>query len=228
MVGRALLQVLLMPLPWALRRKALQRVFGFDIHPTARIGFSVVLPARLVMGERATIGHANLIRGMSLVQMDRGAGISNLNWVTGSAPDNPYFAHQPERRSEIVFREGSGITNRHFVDCTDRITFGEYSMVAGYGVQMLTHSVDLMSNRQRAKPITIGAYCLVATRSVVLGGAKLPDCSALGAGSVLRSAFSTTHRLYSGVPAAEAGSLDPAAAYFTGTDGQPGHRHPAP
>jgi serine acetyltransferase len=224
MLRTSLLQLLLMALPWGLRRRALNRIFGFRIHPDARIGISIVAPAHLEMNADATIGHLNLIRGMDLVRMARGAGISHLNWVTGASSSARHFAGQSGRRSELIFEEGGGITRRHFVDCSDRIVIGRYSMVAGYGVQLLTHSVEMETNHQGTKPIRIGAFCLVGTRAIMLGGAVLPDYSALGAGSVLRNAYETTHRVYSGVPAKEAAEIPADSAYFQGSGGQPAHR----
>ena len=98
-------------------------------------------------------------------------------------------------------------------------------MVAGMGTQILTHAVDMMTNQQTAKPVTIGAFSMVGTRCVILGGGELPGYSALGAGSMLRTAFAETHSIYSGVPAKPAGSISHAAKYFAnGVLGEPAHR----
>ena len=52
---KRLLAVFLLILPWRLRRIALIKIFGYQIHPTARIGFSLILPVRLEMDAGARI-----------------------------------------------------------------------------------------------------------------------------------------------------------------------------
>jgi serine acetyltransferase len=159
------------------------------------------------------------------MRMERGAGISHLNWISG-VPDNaPYFPTQYGRQSRLLIEEGGGVTRRHWVDCTDTVHIGRYSMVAGVGSQIFTHGVDMQENEQRARPVTIGPHSMVGSRAVLLGGAELPGFSALGAGSTLRSAFEETHSIYSGVPAVRVGSIDPEAKYFwSDASGQQGHR----
>ena len=43
--------------PWPLRRRLLKLLFGYDLHPTSRIGKSWVYPKQLVLKEYASIGH---------------------------------------------------------------------------------------------------------------------------------------------------------------------------
>ena len=72
-------------LPWGLRRWWLARFFGYEIHPTARIGRSWVMPGKLVMEAGARIGSGTVCKGLELVEMQEGAHLGNLNWVTGVA-----------------------------------------------------------------------------------------------------------------------------------------------
>ncbi len=222
---RLAVQVLLLLLPWSLRRRLLCLLLGYDIHPTARIGLSIVAPGHLRMCADATIGHLNLIRGLNLLNMELGAGISHLNWITGVPEDAPYFPKQPDRRSQCIIEEGGGITRRHYIDCTNAVRIERYAMIAGMGTQILTHSVDMETNQQGSEPVTVGEYSMVGTRSVILGGATLPAFSALGAASMLRSSFTDTYSIYSGVPAQRVASISPDAKYFSHTvPGQPGAR----
>jgi len=210
---KLLLQALLLPLPWSIRRRALVSLLGYDISPKARIGLSLVCPEHLTMKAGATIGHLNLMRGMEAICLDEGAIISHLNWIYGI----PAAQLGGTRRSELHLHEGAGITRRHLIDCSEHVTIGRFALVAGYGTQILTHAIDLREGKQGARPVVIGEYSLVGTRSVVLGGAVLPAFSALGAGSTLRDAPEATHQIYSGVPAKAAASVDPAAAFFART-----------
>lgn len=85
----------------------------------------------------------------------------------------------------MIVGEHSAITNRHLIDCTDRVTLGRFTTFAGFRSQILAHSIDLAECRQSARPVTIGDYCFVGTDCVLLGGSALPDCSVLAAKSLL-------------------------------------------
>ena len=180
------------PLPWKARRRALEVVFGFKISRSARIGFSIVAPGSLRLASQSSIGHLNFIRGMDLVDLGRGSLISHLNWIYGMSAHQVSSCDGP---SALILKEGAGITRRHLIDCSAPVTLGRFSLVAGYGSQILAHSIDLSKNRQEARSIDIGDYAFVGTRSVILGGASLPSYSALGAGSALRSDFNDEYSI---------------------------------
>ena len=103
---------------------------------------------------------------------------------------------------------------RHYVDCNQGVTIGDYATIAGLGSQILSHSIDLYANRQDAREIRFGNYVFVGTRCIILGGATLPNFSVLGAGSLLKDRLETEFRLYAGVPALEKKILSSELAYF--------------
>jgi acetyltransferase-like isoleucine patch superfamily enzyme len=217
---KAALQLLLLPLPWFLRRRLLRALFGYRIHPRARIGLALVQAQRLILGEGASIGNLTVIKGMELVELGAHASIGRGNWITGFRHGHPrHFAHQPERRCELVLGAHAAVTNRHLLDCTGGITIGAFTTVAGFHSQILTHSIDLAANRQSSQPVAIGAYCFVGTRCVLLAGAVLPERSVLGALSLLNKAHAETGQLYAGVPARAVKALPAGLAYFQRTSG---------
>lgn len=218
---RTALAALTVLLPWRLRRVVLQRAFGYRIHPTCRIGFSVVFPQRLVMEEHAWIGHLTVCRDIDLLHLGPRSAIGTLNFITGqpSGSSLPHYHDQPERRPELLLGRHSAITTRHYVDCSDRVRIGDFSVVAGVGSQFLTHSIDVLAGRQRAEPISIGSYCYVGTRCVALGGSRLPDNCVLGAMSLLNGALIDTHHLYAGVPARPIKSIPTDASFFRRVSG---------
>ena len=189
-------------LPWALRRRLLERAFGYEIHPTCRIGLSWVFPKRLIMEAHSRIGNLTVVKNLGLVHLGQYATVGNLGWITGFPPEpSRHFAHEPERRPHLVLGRHAAITHRHIIDCTNTVTIGAFTTFAGFQSQILSHSIDLSESRQSSAPVTIGEYCFVGTNCVLLGGAVLPDRSVLGAKSLLNRAFTETGQLYGGVPA---------------------------
>ena len=191
-----------MPLPWPLRRRILEKLFGYHIAATAHIGLSIVIPGELVMQRGSYIGHGTLARGMDRITLAQEARIGHFNWIYGIPRAHISLSHEPDRRAELVLDDSAVITRRHLIDCSNAIHLGEAAAVVGYRTQLITHGLSMtQAAGLHTKPIELGTCSLVGTGSIVLGGARLPDYSALGAGSTLRSAFSETHSLYSGVPA---------------------------
>ncbi len=132
-----------------------------------------------------------------------------------SPQPSPWLSHQLERRPELILERRAAIANRHLIDCSDTIRLHRGAAVVGARTQLITHAIDMAENRQSTKPISIGRCSMVGAGCIVLGGSSLPDYSALGAGSTLRSVFSDTHRVYSGVPAEWAGNLPTDARFFS-------------
>lgn len=214
-------KLLTLLLPWKLRRIALQRLFGYQIHPSARIGIAWVFPSKLVMAENTRIDHFTVAVHLDRIEMDEESKIGRSNWITGFATGTTshHFAHQADRRSELILGAHSAITKNHHLDCTSPIRIGRFSTIAGYHSQLLTHSIDVVSNRQHSEPIEIGDYTFVGTNVVILGGAKLPNRSVLGAKSLLNKVFEAEMHLYGGVPAGPVKSLPQDALYFTRSTG---------
>lgn len=217
---KKLLMLLSFALPWSARRRLLEKQFGFSIHPTSRIGFAWIAPRRLVMEENSRIGHLNFCKNIDLLHLGAGAMIGQLNWITGfPTGHSQHFAHQPDRRPELILEPHAGISSRHLLDCTARVRIGAFATVAGFRSQLITHSIDLAAGRQSSEPIEIGEYCFVGTDSVLLGGSVLPHHSVLGAKSLLNKKLETPFRLYAGVPAREVKALPENLQYFLRKEG---------
>ena len=217
---RNLFRLLIVLLPWALRRRVLVHGYGYVIHPTARIGLSWVFPRHLVLAEYARIGHLNVVINLDRVELGAHACVERSNWITGFPRDNPrHFFRQADREAVCVLGAHSAITKRHHLDCTDRIEIGAFTTLSGYASQLLTHTVNIVTNRQECAPIRIGDYCFVGTAVVVLPGARLPDRSVLGAKALLNKTHEAPGWLYAGVPAEPVKVLPADAAYFHRTNG---------
>lgn len=212
--------IVLVLLPWPIKRYLLTHVLGFSIPPTARIGLAWVFPKQLIMGKHAKIGHLTVCKGMSLLQLGNFSSIGRGNWITGFPADNPdHFVHQKDRKPELIIGDHSAITNRHLIDCTNSVIIGKFSTFAGFRSQILTHSIDLEYCRQSSAPVKIGDYCFVGTDCVILGGSSLPDYSVLGAKSLLNKSYSENYTLYGGIPAKAIKILSSEFKYFSRTTG---------
>ena len=207
-------------LPQSAKLFVLRHFLGFQIHETARIGFSIVMPGRLVMGPGARIGHLNVVKGVASVALGDHATIGNLNWITGSPMTSQarHFYDQ-HRRPSLLLGNHAAITNRHLIDCSDAVDVRGHATFGGFRSQILTHSIDVVDSRQRCHPVSIGAYAFVGTGCIVLPGSELPAHSVLGAGSVLTGKLQDEYWLYAGNPARPVKQLDPDSAYFQRTIG---------
>jgi acetyltransferase-like isoleucine patch superfamily enzyme len=217
---RHLLYLIATLLPWPLRRRVLIAVFDYKIDPQSRIGFAWVMPEQLIMDRDSSIGTLTVCKGIKLLHLKQNASIGRANWITGfPAGPHRHFAHQPDRKPELIVGEHSAITNRHILDCTNSVSIGAFSTFAGFRSQILTHSIDLENCRQSSAPITIGAYSFVGTDCVLLGGSSLPDHSVLAAKSLLNKSYGDPFWLYGGVPARPLSQISRDAGYFSRTTG---------
>ncbi|MBT9314581.1 acyltransferase [Leptothoe spongobia] len=207
-------------LPWFLRRIFLEKFLGYKLHPSSRIGLSVVIPKMLTMEANAKIGDFTVCKSLDLLVMEEKSSIGRFNLVTGHPKSSSKsFVNEPARESSLVLKPYSAVTHRHLLDCTNKVTLGQYSILAGYASQLLTHSIDLEKCVQASQGIEIGDYCLIGSCSVLLPGSQLPDFSVLGAKALLNKKYSDSYHLYAGVPAKPVKVLSEELAYFTRKEG---------
>ncbi|HYF46916.1 MAG TPA: hypothetical protein VD926_11940 [Acidimicrobiales bacterium] len=229
---RLVAAVLVAVLPWRLKR-ALLRLQGHEVDPSARIGISLVLVDHLRLGPGARIGNGNLllverlvleegaeikqlnaIRHCELVELGAHAAIGGLNMINGTGSDSKFLAGV-SRRPALLMGPHSCITYGHFLDTSDTITLGPYAGVGGWGSQILSHALDVGVAAQFTAPVEIGERALVATGVVIMPGSKLPPYAVLGANSLLNKPLEESYRLYGGTPATEVTELDPGLEWFT-------------
>lgn len=100
---RRLLQTLILPLPWWLKRPLLQWLFGYRLAPSARIGLAWVYPRQLRMAAGSRIGHFTVAVNLDSLELGEQASIGRSNWITGfpTGTNSRHFAQQPERRAEL-------------------------------------------------------------------------------------------------------------------------------
>lgn len=215
-----ILKLFLVLMPWGIKRLILIKFFDYDIHSSARIGLCWFYPKKLIMEANSKVANFSVAVNLDLVHMQEYSTIGRGNWITGYPTSSKvHFTHQSDRRAELLIGRHSAITRNHHIDCTNSVLIGSYSTIAGYGSQLLTHSIDILESRQDSKPIIIGSYTFIGTDVVILGGSSLPDFSILGAKSLLNKKFLDSHKVYAGVPATMRSSVDANAKYFNRLSG---------
>jgi acetyltransferase-like isoleucine patch superfamily enzyme len=212
---KSLFKIVIVILPWGIKRPLLVRFFGFNLSRSARIGISWVFPNHLVMEDHTNIGHFSVAIHLDRIEMQAHSIIGRNNWITGfPKADTSHFSHIKDRQPELILGSHSAITKNHHFDCTEKIEIGAFTTIAGYNSQFLTHSIDIEKNIQDAKAITIGNYCFVGTNVVVLGGSVLPDYCVLGVKSLLNRQITESYSLVAGVPAKPIKQLPESSGYF--------------
>ena len=206
---KILCQILLFVFPWTIRKICLKNIFGFSLNKKTRIGYSLVLCKKLEMDELSRIGNFNFINKVDKIILGKDAGIGTFNYITGMPSGvRDYFKHVEDRKCELIMEAHSGITSRHFIDCTCGIYLGEFTTIIGIRSQIFTHSIDIHNNRQDAKKVVFGKYCLIGTNCTILPGSSLPDYSVLSANSLLNKQLQEQRMLYGGVPANKVKKLE--------------------
>ena len=203
--------------PWFIRKRLLRLIWGYELAPTARIGWSYVFPVHLQMGEGASIGNLSYVAGMDRVEVGPNAMIGNLNWITGLPADSRPAGFS----TSTILRLGaeSAITNRHYLDVQDTIAIGRYTTVAGVHSVILTHGIDYRTNQQASGAVMVGDHCLIGTNVVILPGALVGSRVIIAAGAVVTRRDHPGPGLYTGTPAGLKSTPAADCAYFTRTTG---------
>lgn len=202
--------------PFAMRagRRQLARwLLGARVEAGASVGISLIDATRIELGAGSVIGHFSTIRNLDALVLGPEARIGTFNWIFG-ARGTRHFAGRTERESMLALGDGASLTSRHIVDCTDRVEIGAFATVAGFRSQILTHSIDVVTNRQDCAPVEIGPYSFIGTGTILLKDARFPARAVLAAGSVYSAQGGEEGQIYSGVPAKPVKALPEGAAYM--------------
>jgi len=208
---RTLGLVLTALLPGFIKRFIYRWCFGYRIGRNVRIGFAYLDCSRLKLddgarishgvifarcgevsiGKQAIIGPLNLFRGGERIHLGDYSQVLRLN-VINAIPDHD-CPNNPD--SSFYLGYGSVVTAEHRIDFTDRVSIGRHSILGGRNSSIWTH------NRRTGKPVEIGDYCYIGSEIRMAPGARVPDCSIVGMGSVVTHPISESYSLIAGVPA---------------------------
>lgn len=215
---KKIIAVLIIFFPWKIKRLIYIKYFKYELDPTSKIGLSIIYPKMLVMKSNSSINNFTLCKNIDLLELNSNSGIGTFNWITGYPSTNSnkgHFSYDKKRFPALILGKHSGISSRHMIDCTNTISIGKYSTIAGTRSQFLTHSVNIYTSRQESLPIVIGDYCFISTNTICVSGCIIPDYSIIGALSLCNKEYKDKYSLYGGVPAIKIKSLDKKISYFT-------------
>lgn len=228
---RLVLAICMLVLPSRLKATLGRTLLGWEIHPTAYLGRSIILVDRLSMGPGSSIGPLNVIKDLEELRLAEGASIATRNWVVGiprsSDPAADAFPKSPHRRPSLVMGRHAMITVAHEIDCSDRVEIGDYSSLAGFRCTILTHSLNLVRDRFVTGPVEIGPHAAVMSGSTLLSGTRVPARSIVSAGSVINTPLTEELTFYGGSPAEPVRNLPETLGFFhrgeaEGVDGPTG------
>jgi acetyltransferase-like isoleucine patch superfamily enzyme len=215
---RRVLALCMILLPMGLKRYLGQRLLGWEIHPTARIGFSIINVPRLTMGPLASIGSLNVIKGLEELRLDEGASIGTRNSVTGfplSSPEfNEVFKRSPNRYPALILGKHASISVVHDIDCSDRVELAEYASLDGFRSTVMTHNLNLVQDKFEAAPVEIGHHSVVMSGCTLLSGTRIPERCVISAGSIITTKLTNELTRYGGNPAEAIGSLPGTWRFF--------------
>lgn len=207
-------------LPSWLKLPIYRRVYGYKIGKRVRIGLSWIKVERLEIGDYVIIRHFNRFKNVPEVRIGDYSTIGNFNTFTSTFEfTNEKGIAARGNRPMLIVGKHCGIALFHYFDVQDMITVGSYTTIAGIGSVFFTHYLEVVSDTQSAKPISIGEYCMVGSSVRFAPGAGVPSCCVVGMAAVVTKQFTETHLPIGGNPAAVIRTLPEDAAYFKRSSG---------
>ena len=198
---RRVLVIALVVLPQRMKHWVARRLLGWDIHPTAYLGRSLVDVRHVTMGPESMIGPFNVIRALDRLELGRGANIASRNWIVGVPVDSAIYAHAENRDPSLVLGEFAMVTVGHDIDCADLVELGDHAVIAGFRSSVLTHSLNFVNDRFVTGAVRLGPYAVLLSDCVMLTGTGIPARSIVSAGSVVATPLSAEQTFYRGNPA---------------------------
>jgi acetyltransferase-like isoleucine patch superfamily enzyme len=203
--------------PRGLRRLLHTRLLGYDLHPAARVGRSVIAVGELRMAAGAVIGGLNYLAHVDRVSLAEDAMIGHLNWISGVRASADAFPGI-ERRSWLTLHRGAHIGFQHYVDCCDHVELEEMALLGGIRSQLLTHWAEIDTGKLNCRPVRIGARSLLHTGLIITAGSDIAPRSVVAAGAVVSGPLTEPDTFYAGVPARARRALSPDSGLFTRTN----------
>lgn len=207
-------------IPSAIKIPVYRRLFGYQIGKHVKIGMAWINVGKLEMGDYSKIGHFTRLKNIPEVQMGNHSTIGfGITFTSTGEFTSPAGTRARGNSPRLKIGNHSTVTMLHYFDVQDSVEIGSYTTIAGRGSTFFTHYLDIVRNKQSAKPITIGDYCMVGACSCFVPGSSVPNFCVVGMASVVTRRFTEPYCLIAGNPAQVIKKLPEDAAYFHRTYG---------
>lgn len=179
--------------------KHIVRLWG--CHVKGRVGFSLVLCDQCEIGPEAVIQSGSLIK-IPILKMESRAKIRSFSFIRGGFSllmhegavikpftkiTNALMLQYRKIQLEIGKMTILGVSSR--IDMTGNVTIGDYTVFAGAGLEIWTHSYyhsKTVPKRFRIDgDVIVGNNVYVGSRCILTAGVTIADNIAVGAGSVI-------------------------------------------
>ena len=237
---RFAIAVLAVFMPQRIKHGLYTKLLGWEIDPTAKIGVSL-LHARHVriadgvsinhfnvfkvagtfeMGSHSMIGVFNLFHGCELIRFGHHAAMGHGNRISGPPLSKQVFLTCPDRNPSFELGAYSLVIAFHRIECADKVTIGEFTVIGGGNSSILTHGIDVAENVMRVGTVEIGDFCYLGTRVLVQMDSCIPNRSVIAPCAVVHGELIGYEQLYGGVPARPIKSMA-GSKYFDRTPDAP-------
>src|SRR5438270_11794070 len=106
------------------------------------------------MEDNTGIDQLTLCKGLDLMHLKTHSMVGRGNWISGfQLGPSRHFAEETDRKPQLIVGEHAAITHRHFIDCTNSVTVGRFSTLAGRQSQVMAHSLNIEKSRQTSQPV---------------------------------------------------------------------------
>ena len=204
---RRIVPVLMILLPQRAKHWVGRRFLGWDIHPTAYVGRSLIRVRHLTMAKYSSIGPFNVIRDLEHLRLDEGANIGSRNWIIGVPLESVIYPNAKNRDPSLVMGKYTILTTGHEVDCADRVELKDYACVAGFRSAILTHSLNFVTDRFVTGSVVFQERGVLLSGCTMMTGTQVPARSIVSAGSIVSTKLTAEQTFYRGNPAEAVRSL---------------------
>lgn len=195
---KTLLTVLIGLQPFSFLKPLLLNALGHAVHPSARIGLSVIRSQSIKLGRGARIGHFNFV-SVPVLWMGRFARMRHMNRISGTFSMRVGAEGFLGSRNEIISGRNlpgpvysrrcligpkAEITTFVFIDVCDSVSLHANTVLAGRGIQIWTHGfVHRIGGGKRELvrgPVRIGRNCYIGTMTCINYGIAISDDITVG------------------------------------------------
>lgn len=171
---------LLFPKKW---KSYFLNLLGFNIHKSARIGFSLLFVDNLVMEKNSQIKNFNVLKGPFNIYLKKNAVIGRRNKIIRGRKGVSYGL------ANLTLGINAIIVSDHHLDLTRSISIGDNSIVAGIRSQLWTHGyVHASTGPTRFRvdgEINIGNNVYIGSGVLINPGVRIADTIYIGGNSTI-------------------------------------------